>query len=417
MDEFIENLASRPLAGDLALLAAISQDFATSPAMDETLANAVQQIMNYLKTEAASIFLLDESGETLTCQACAGPVSIRGLAISRQQGIVGRTLAEDCVQMVRDVSLDQDFSSAVDDSTGFSTRSILCAPLKVKGRMLGALEVINKRQGDGLFDLADKQFLQVLAGMASLAVHNAQMTAALVEQERLRRELDLAREIQRNLLPPPPAPDFPVQGLNQSALEVSGDFYDFFSLPDGRIAWSIGDVSGKGMNAAMLMAKTISLFRCLGKTLHDPARLLAILNDEIVETASRGMFVTMVAGIFDPRTGEVVLANAGHQPPLLRHPEGRYGEVTESSPPLGVLPGVAFATQHLTLAGGRLYLFTDGVTEGTTESGDMLALSGVQRLLDAVANELPVMQLARVAAALQRSGERLHDDLTLLVIG
>ena len=167
----------------------------------------------------------------------------------------------------------------------------------------------------------------------------------------------------------------------------------------------------------MLMAKTISLFRCLGKTLHDPARLLAILNDEIVETASHGMFVTMVAGIFDPRTGDVVLANAGHQPPLLRHPEGRYGEVTESSPPLGVLPGMAFATQHLTLAGGRLYLFTDGVTEGTTENGDMLALSGVQRLLDAVANELPVMQLARVAAALQRSGERLHDDLTLLVIG
>lgn len=417
MDEFMENLASRSLAGDLALLAAISQDFATSPAMDETLSNAVQQIMNYLETEAASIFLLDDSGETLTCQACAGPVSIRGLAISRQQGIVGRTLAEDCVQMVRDVSLDQDFSSAVDDSTGFSTRSILCAPLKVKGRMLGALEVINKRRGDGLFDLADKQFLQALAGMVSLAVHNAQMTAALVEQERLRRELDLAREIQRNLLPPPPAPEFPVQGLNQSALEVSGDFYDFFSLPDGRIAWSIGDVSGKGMNAAMLMAKTISLFRCLGKTLHDPARLLAILNDEIVETVSRGMFVTMVAGIFDPGTGEIVLANAGHQPPLLRYPEGGYGELAESSPPLGVLSGMVFATQRLMLAGGRVYLFTDGVTEGRTESGDMLTLAGVQRLLDTVANELPVVQLARVAAALQRSGERLHDDLTLLVIG
>ena len=135
--------------------------------------------------------------------------------------------------------------------------------------MLGALEVINKRKGDGLFDEADKRFLQVLAGLVSLAVHNAQMTGALVEQERMRRELDLAREIQRNLLPEQPAADFPVHGLNLSALEVSGDFYDFFTLADGRIAWGLGDVSGKGMNAAMLMAKTSSLFRCLGKTVHD----------------------------------------------------------------------------------------------------------------------------------------------------
>ena len=415
--QHVEDFASRSLVGDLALLAAISQDFAASPAMDETLANAVRQIMNYLETEAASIFLLDASGERLTCRACAGPVSIQGLSIRCGQGIVGRTLAEDCVQMVRDVSQDRDFSTAVDETTGFSTRSILCAPLKVKGRMLGALEVINKRKGDGLFDLADKQFLQVLAGMVSLAVHNAQMTEALVEQERLQRELDLAREIQRNLLPPTPALDFPVQGLNQSATEVSGDFYDFFALPDGRVAWSIGDVSGKGMNAAMLMAKTISLFRCLGKTLHDPARLLAIINDEIAETASRGMFVTMLAGLFDPRSGEVIFANAGHQPPLLRSAAGVYSELHEASPPLGVLSGVAFEVQRLTLGDGRLYLFTDGVTEGRMESGAMLELAGLQRLLDAAADDPTSAQLARVAAALQRSGERLHDDLTLLAIG
>ena len=402
---------------DLALLAAISQDFAGSPALGETLSNAIHQVMVYMETEAASIFLLDDSAEKLTCKACAGPVDIDGLTIGRDQGIVGRALTDNAVQMVRDVSLDGDFSSAVDETTGFTTRSILCAPLCVKGVMLGALEVINKSQGDGLFDQADKQFLQVLAGMVSLAVHNAQMTEALVEQERMQRELDLAREIQRDLLPPQPAADFPVHGLNLPAFEVSGDFYDFFLLGDGRIAWGLGDVSGKGMNAAMLMAKTISLFRCLGKTVHEPARLLAMLNDELAETASRGMFVTMAAGVFDPASGEVVFANAGHQPPLYRSAKGAYRELQESSPPLGIVSGMDYADQRLRLDGGRLYLFTDGVTEGWEADGRMLELAGLQGLLDKYAAQPPARQLAGVADALARPGVRLRDDLTLLVIG
>ena len=402
---------------DLALLAAISQDFAGSPALGETLANAIHQVMVYMETEAASIFLLDDSAEKLTCKACAGPVDIDGLTIGRDQGIVGRALTDNAVQMVRDVSLDGDFSSAVDETTGFTTRSILCAPLCVKGVMLGALEVINKSQGDGLFDLADKQVLQVLAGMVSLAVHNAQMTEALVEQERMQRELDLAREIQRDLLPPQPAADFPVHGLNLPAFEVSGDFYDFFLLGDGRIAWGLGDVSGKGMNAAMLMAKTIGLFRCLGKTVHEPARLLAMLNDELAETASRGMFVTMAAGVFDPASGEVIFANAGHQPPLYRSAKGAYRELQESSPPLGIVSGMDYADQRLLLDGGRLYLFTDGVTEGWEADGRMLELAGLQGLLDIYAAQPPARQLAGVADALARPGVRLRDDLTLLVIG
>ena len=105
--------------------------------------------------------------------------------------------------------------------------------------------------------------------------------------------------------------------------EVSGDFYDHFELPDGTIAFAIGDVSGKGLNASLLMAQTASLFRCLGKTMRDPARLMSILNREICETVSRGMFVTMVAGLYDPATGQLRFANAGHLPPLVRRPAQR----------------------------------------------------------------------------------------------
>ncbi len=409
--------SSAALPSDIGLLASIAQDFASSPEMGATLANAIHQIMTYMEAEAASIFLLDESGEKLTCVACAGPVKIDGLTLAAGQGIVGRTVSEHCLQRVRDVAADRDFSGAVDQLTGFCTRSILCAPLHIKGRMLGALEVINKASGDHLFGEADAQLLLALAGMVSLAVHNARMAEALVEQERMRRELDLAREIQRGLLPTPPDAGFPVCGVNLPALEVSGDFYDFFMLPDGRIAWGLGDVSGKGMNAALLMTKTIALFRCLGKNEHDPARLLAVLNDEIAETARFGMFVTMIAGVFDPASGELVWANAGHQPPLWRGADGGYRELEAAGVALGVLSGMAYDAQRLNLADGRLFVFTDGATEGHDEHGAMLGLPGLQTLLERHAGLPPEALLAAVTAALARPGVRLHDDLTLLAIG
>ena len=114
-----------------------------------------------------------------------------------------------------------------------------------------------------------------LSASAALAILNARMAEALVEQERIARELELAAEIQRSLLPEPGGHDFPVAGINYAARTVSGDFYDFFPLDDGRICFNLGDVSGKGMNAALLMAKTSSLYHCLGKTVHDPGRRLA----------------------------------------------------------------------------------------------------------------------------------------------
>lgn len=410
------HLSGRPEL--LALFASVSQDFASAPEMGETLANATRQIMAYMDTEAVSIFLLDARGEHLTCLACAGPVAIEGLTIDAAQGIVGRAVQSGAVQMVRDTRDDPDFSGAVDAVTGFRTRSILCAPLRVQQKRLGALEVINKKSGDGLFDDGDRQLLEALAGIVSLAISNAQMTAALVEQERIRRELELAREIQRSLLPPPAAEGFPLRGINYPAMEVSGDFFDYFPLADGRIVWGLGDVSGKGMNAAMLMAKTIALFRCLGKTLPDMAALLSRLNDEITETASHGMFVTMVAGMLDPASGDVAFANAGHQPPLLRAADGSYHEIEGECPPLGILSGIAFVEHRVQLAGGRLFVFTDGVTEGRT-AGGMLGLDGLKRLLDGHAAEGAEAQLAAVSEALLAStgGRRLHDDLTMLVVG
>lgn len=399
----------------LALLARMSQEFASSLDIDETLDNAIAQMLVYMNAEAASIFLLENDGAELVCRACAGPIDLKGLRLQANQGIVGKTVAENHVQMVRDVSKDPDFSVQVDQQTGFTTRSILCAPLTVKDRQLGAIELVNKRTADGLFASDDQYMLTALASSAALAIHNAAMAGALIEQERIQRELDLAREIQDNLLPAPRGDDFPVHGMNVPIREVSGDFFDYFMLDDGRIVFNLADVSGKGMNAALLMAKTSSLFHCLGKTVTSPGPLLSQINNEVCENSTRGMFVTMIGGVYDPADRSVVLANAGHNPALLHRRNGASEWLGGSSPPLGIVPGITIPETRLQLDEHALYLYTDGVTEAQQDE-NMLGEAGFLALIQAHADKPPHARLDAVMASLGREGRQLHDDVTLLVV-
>ncbi len=398
------------------LLADMTQGFATSLDIEETLRNAIARFMVYLDAEAASIFLLEGEGDALVCYDCAGPVDITGLRLDADQGIVGKTVRSGKAQMVRDVSNDPNFAASVDEDTGFVTRSILCAPLTVQGASIGALELINKRTGDGLFDARDRHLVTAIAASAALAIHNARMAEQLVEQERVRKELELAREIQVGLLPAPSAnPDFPVHGLNIPAREVSGDFFDFLTLPDGRIYFNLADVSGKGMNAALLMAKTTSLLRCLARQETDPGRLLQMVNRELVETSAFGMFVTIVSGFVDRGGRRVSFANAGHQPPLLREAGGRFTEIPAEAPPLGVLEEVSFPVHSLDLAGGALYLFTDGITELETGNGE-LGVAGLSACIDRHGSAPGASRLPALVRELLSGNRVQHDDITIMCI-
>lgn len=396
-------------------LARLTHDFASSLHIDATLKHAIDRFMVYLNAEAASIFLLEEDETVLICRECAGPVDIRGLRLAPDQGIVGQTVQHNEPKIVRDVSKNPSFAAMVDADTGFATRSILCAPLSVRGKCLGALELLNKRSADGLFDLNDMQLATTVASAAALSIHNARMAAELVQQERVRKELELARQIQESLLPGPQAADFPVHGLNIPALEVSGDFFDFLRLPDGRIYFALADVSGKGMNAALLMAKTTSVLRCLAKTTPDAGTLLARVNDEICETATMGMFVTIVAGYLDPARRLVDLANGGHHPVLLVRP----GEVTSlaaGAPPLGVLPGIEFPGREVALDGGALYFYTDGISESQGADGRQLDAAGLRQIIAAVADVPPHQRLPALVDHWRRGGHHSHDDITLMLI-
>jgi len=406
-------IAAGEIESAFALLAEMTRGFAESQDLEATFKQALTSVAKHLDAEAGSLWLLDLDRKDLHCRASVGPNPITGIRLPMTKGIIGRSIAENTCQCVFDVKKDPAFSSKADDESGMVTRSLLCAPMSFSDQRIGAIELINRRGGDGYFDEKDVYPLQVLASSAALAIANNRMAASLVDAERARRELDLAAEIQRSLLPAAHPDPFPVQGLNVPARTLSGDFFDFISIADGRIAFCLGDVSGKSINAAMLMAKTASLYRCLGKTIPSPAELLTLLNDEISETATRGMFVTMAAGVYDPTTGATRIANAGHEPPVFRA-EGRYSILEAGAPPLGIVPGVEIPEVELDLRGGSLYIFSDGLTEAETKSGDQLGREGFESLVEKFAH-LPLA--GRVEAIVESVSQlALKDDLTLLAV-
>jgi sigma-B regulation protein RsbU (phosphoserine phosphatase) len=403
-------------ASHLDLIVAMTSDFAHSHDVEATLRLGLERISERVEAEAASLFLIDEETGELVCRANTGPVDVMGLRLAPGTGIVGRTIDLGVPQLVKDTRRDPDFANAVDRSTGFETRSILCAPMSVHGRRLGAIELFNKKGGNA-FSQTDSRLLQALAASSALALINARLVADMAEQQGLKRELELASEIQRAMLPEAQPPASPVHGINLAARGVSGDFYEILPLSGGRVAFAIGDVSGKGMNASLLMTKTASLFRCLAKREDGPGRVLAAIDSELHETRLAGMFVTMAAGVLDPATGRVLLANAGHEPPLL-FKDGTFTPIEGDMPPLGIAPDLfedGCPETELDLAGGTLYLFTDGLTEARGMDGDMLGPEGARRMIRDFSDLPAAERLESVVRCLDGAGS-LRDDVTLMVI-
>jgi len=235
--------------------------------------------------------------------------------------------------------------------------------------------------------------------------------------EELNRDLNLAREIQKSLLPVSQGNNYPINGINISAKILSGDFYDYFELENGDIYFNLGDVSGKGVNAALLMAKTCSLFRGLGKRIDDPGKLLYEINNELCETSIHGMFVTMVAGLYSPAKDEVRLVNAGNPPALLLSESGICEEFEATAPPLGIMPDTIYTEYKFNLNSGSLYIYSDGVTEGYIDENRMLELSGLFKMISSLKkNTPPIDRLNSIVNNIVNNEISLRDDVTLLLL-
>jgi len=294
-------------------------------------------------------------------------------------------------------------------------------PLNARGRMVGMMVVALSEKNGRSLSPRRLNILNGIAHQAATAVVNNHLYQEAAERQRLEQELSVAREIQASLIPRQ-APDIPgcsVAAYWQAARQVSGDFYDFLPLPDGRWGIVIADVADKGVPAALFMALSRTILRTVAFSGTDPARVLMRVNELIDNDSQTDLFVTMFYAIWQPANGQLVYANAGHNPPLLLRRNGDYKELHGYGMALGVLPQIQVDPVTVTLnANDTAIFYTDGVTEAINEDYDEF---GLERLLIAAASAKKGTAQSMVQAITNgithhAGGTPQFDDITLVVL-
>ena len=175
-------------------------------------------------------------------------------------------------------------------------------------------------------------------------------------------------------------------------------------------------MSGKGIKSSLPMSKASSLYRCLSKTIFSASALLELLNKEICETAARGMFVTMLVGIYDSEKKELLLSNAGHEPPLIYSKDESFSNYTEAGPPLGIMSKIKYKETTLKFSNSSMYIFTDGITEIKDSKGNMLESDGFKEYIKKYQQTPNNQRLNKIVEDIIKSGRIQKDDLTIVVV-
>ncbi|MCE5244003.1 MAG: GAF domain-containing SpoIIE family protein phosphatase [Syntrophobacteraceae bacterium] len=356
--------------------------------LDEVLENIMTSSRAILKADACSLMLVDEQSGELVFEVAQGPVAHMlktGFRLKKGEGIAGHVFESGQPVLIEDAYKDPRFHQDFDQRTGYRTHSILCVPIKVKDRIIGVSQIINRLDG-APFDREDEETLSLLCTHAGIAVENARMHRALLRKQQIESDLAFATTIQLSFLPQdvPRIPGYRFQAFYKAAQEVSGDFYDFIPLEGDRLGVLIGDVSGKGVAAALYMARLTSDFRLLAIRERDPALLIGRINDLLCERSRRGMFVTLSYMVLDHAARHIAFVNAGHLPPILWNGRtSRYTVLQDGGgPPAGILAGHRYTSSEVRLEpGDAIVLSTDGVTEAKDPEGNLF---GRERLEEAV---------------------------------
>jgi len=370
-------------------------------------------------TERGFIVLRDPESGALTPAATKtlGRGGENTLALSRV--LLRHVLEKKQSILTRDAIHDGRFESS-ETIRDLGIRSVMCAPLMQDDKVLGFISLDTQRVSPS-YDRDGLALLGAIANVATLAISNARLHSERIAQERLDQDLRNAQRIQHSFLPqaPPSLPGYDFADWYSAAQEVGGDFYDFIELPGGKLAVTIGDVSGKGITAALLMAKLMGQIRFLAALELAPAELLARLNRYFVAPETDA-FVTLLYIVLHPESDRLVIGNAGHHSPLVRLRDAKVQPVRcEPALPVGVVEDASFPQVEFRFGPqDRLCVFTDGIVEAMNEENEAF---GQQRLEMALAESGPAPQ-SMLESVQQRVWEHMgssnqSDDLTLVCFG
>jgi serine phosphatase RsbU (regulator of sigma subunit) len=343
---------------------------------------------------------------------------------SISRSIVNHVLGQKKAVLSQDAGDDKNLpiSASISD---LKIRSVMCVPLLTPdNKAIGILQLdtSDRRQ----FNEDDLDVLAAVASQAAIAIQNASMLESLLERERLNRELKIAEQVQKRFLPQvvPTIPGYEFFAYYQPTYEVGGDYYDFVPLPGERMAMALGDVSGKGVAAALMMAKFSGDTRYCILTENDPAPTAARLNTLLCAAGIEDKFITLSLSVLDAPTRKLTLTSAGHTPVIIRRADGRAEEVGQgvSGVPLGIMEDSVYRQNEVQLSEGDVVvIYSDGVTDARSPGDELYDSQSNHRLLKRVAQSAggpeavgrAILQEIREFSA----GRSQADDITLVCLG
>jgi sigma-B regulation protein RsbU (phosphoserine phosphatase) len=299
-------------------------------------------------------------------------------------------------------------------------RTLMAVPLQTDTEVIGLL-YLDSRTGLRMWTAEDLNLLTIIANVAAMRVERERMAVVEAQQRLLAMELSQAAEIQRGFLPrsAPSLPGFDIAGHNAACRTVGGDYFDFLMLPDGRLAFLLGDVAGKGMPAALMMMNLQARAQVLVEALREPGEFLTRLNRIITANCPQNRFITLFFAVLDPATGIMEYGNAGHNPPLILRQNGAMEFLPGGGPILGVMPTIQYQSYRAYLQGNEIFcVYSDGVTEACNGAGEEFGEERLGQSLARARNDSAAQLIDRVGEAVDQwtGGAPPSDDVTLVIV-
>lgn len=405
---------------ELNAMLSVTEFMSLSIDLDNLLRRIVDELVDTINADRGTLYLVDhEHGQLVSRVVHADTGALQEIRLRLGQGVAGWVAESGRVLNIREARADARFNPEVDEATGYRTQTILAAPMRNQRReIIGVVQLINKR--GGYFSVRDERLLTAMTSQAAISIENASLYEQQLQQQLVQRELETARAIQKSFLPSviPQHDGWDMAAFWHPMREVAGDFYDFVSLPDGRLAVVIADVSGKGIPAALFMALSVTVLRFAMRLDLTADELLRQANEAIISAQQSRMFVTTAVAYVDLASGAVELASAGHNPPLVWRATGSTFVEVEGVA-MGLFPGATFERQRLLLKDGDiLVLYTDGITEIVNDDEEEFDETRLQAVVAAHADRPAAEIVERIveAAAAFGGDAAVFDDQTLVVV-
>ncbi len=405
----------------LGLISKVGVALLSSSGLNDTLNQVASLVFEAVPAERCVIMLRDETEneemKILVARVRGKDEAIEEVRISRI--VMDEVLKNGKSVLTSDAQHDPRYASQTMALLGI--RSVLAVPLSVSEKEVFGIIYADSPTDKSTFTEDHLKILTTLASVASIRVENARLLEERIERERMERELELATEIQQRFQPsaPPVMSDYEFQGISFSCYEIGGDYYDFITRHDGKMLVALGDVSGKGTAAALLMSSLHASVHAQVAAKTSLYQMVKSINEYLAENIPTNRFITLFIAELDPQTGIINYINAGHNPPLVGRADGKVEQLESGGFPLGIMPMAEYDVGQVQLAAGEaLVIYSDGVSEAVNLKDEEF---GMERLTQVVSDNVKSSasglrdKVESALSAFTRTAPA-NDDITLVIV-